>query len=251
MTRNIQKSYYLKIELSNLVACLFIILLTSTQTNACDFIRSLFCCCSSSKITDNVVSPAKLRTVSPALQKGVVQVISPLFEEPSSTHMRKIEGLDEAVDEDPTGRPKVRPQAPAESGPLTALIVDDQSVRLQERFLKQLGFKVTVLTSGADAIAFFNGGNVVDLVVIDYNMPLLTGFQTTQSIRTTHPDLSALFFLYSTEDEKTKRAALAAEFRDSNGIDRKLFDGQIPKPCTKQELEEVVAPHFHLGSKAK
>jgi CheY-like chemotaxis protein len=133
------------------------------------------------------------------------------------------------------------------------LIVDDESVRLQERFLKQLGFEVTVLTSGIDAIAFFNDDKhpAINLVVMDYNMPGMTGFHATNSIRTAHPDLSALFFLYSTEDEDTKRAALAADFTNSRGIACKLFDGEIPKPCTKQQLEEVVRQRFEFNPTGK
>ena len=98
-------------------------------------------------------------------------------------------------DENPSGVPVPKAPSPPKLLP-RALIVDDQSVKIQERFLKQLGFEVTVLTSGDDAIAFFKGGNVVDLVVMDYNMPGMTGFHATNSIRTAHPDLSALFFLY-------------------------------------------------------
>jgi CheY-like chemotaxis protein len=165
--------------------------------------------------------------------------------------------FDEAEDEDPitlaeTGIAATPPPTPAQTT-LTALIVDDESVRPQERFLKQLGFEVTVLTSGIDAMAFFNDDKhpAINLVVMDYNMPGMTGLNATDSIRTAHPDLSALFFLYSTEDKETKRAALAAEFTNSIGIACKLFDGEIPKPCSKPQLEEVIRQRFDLIPRAK
>lgn len=242
MACNIQRNYNSKVKKSTLIAYFLAILFTSTQTNAS-------CCCNLSEIFSYFTKrfthqrPAQIDT-------SLVMTVSPLHAtkgpELTMSHVvtaprAQIIGLDEAVDEDPT----------AVQTTLRALIVDDQSVKIQKRFLEQLGFEVTVLTSGVDAIAFFNNGNVVDLVVMDYSMPSLTGFETTQSIRTTHPALSSKFFLHTTDDEETKRAALMAKFPDSKGENRKLFDGQIPKPCTKQELEKAIAPHFPLSSKAK
>jgi len=262
MARNIQKNYNTKVRLISLVALFLSLFFIPTDINAC--------CCDLSGIFNRFMQRIRHQRPVPVnsapVNGDMVMTLSPLrlshVKRPPSTIIYVapatapgIMEFDEAEDEDPitlaeTGIAATPPPTPAQTT-LTALIVDDQSVKIQERFLKQLGFEVTVLTSGVDAIAFFKGGNVVDLVVMDYNMPGMTGLNATDSIRTAHPDLSALFFLYSTEDKETKRAALAAEFTNSRGIACKLFDGEIPKPCSKPQLEEVIRQRFDLISRAK
>ena len=155
---------------------------------------------------------------------------------PSSLSTKFKAGEDEEDPIEASSISEVIPPPPALKVSRKALIVDDQSVRILESFLTKLGFDVTILTSGQEAIDSFNSGNIFDLVFMDYNMPGITGLQTTRSIRTTHPELDIPFVLYSTEDGTTREAAMAAEFTNSKREIHRLFNGELSKPCTKQQL---------------
>ena len=63
------------------------------------------------------------------------------------------------------------------------LVVDDQPSVCREvtEFLKNI-YTVHAFTSGEDALEFLSG-NPIDLVLLDYDMPGMTGYQVLMSIR--------------------------------------------------------------------
>jgi len=80
-------------------------------------------------------------------------------------------------------------------GPLNVLLVDDdEDIRfLMARMLKKAGaHQVTAVTGGEEALEHLRSGTVPDLVILDQNMPGMTGVQAMALIRKEHPDLPIL-----------------------------------------------------------
>ena len=80
-----------------------------------------------------------------------------------------------------------RPSAKAPTGH-TVLVVDDQeetrvSVR---RLLERAGHQVLTAESGPEALDTL-AGSEIDLIIVDYFMPQMTGAELVRQIRATHP----------------------------------------------------------------
>jgi|GEM_PF-2662445 signal transduction histidine kinase len=78
---------------------------------------------------------------------------------------------------------------------MTVLMVDDDAdVRfLMTRMLKKAGVRqVRTCAGGEEAIENLDSGELPDLVILDQNMPGLTGIQTMDRIRALHPHLPIL-----------------------------------------------------------
>ena len=67
----------------------------------------------------------------------------------------------------------------------TILVVDDEPhiVRFTAMNLEMEGFSVATAGNGVEALAALNGGDAIDLVVLDVMMPELDGFETLRRIR--------------------------------------------------------------------
>jgi len=78
---------------------------------------------------------------------------------------------------------------PADISGLNVLVVDDcrDSRTIMARMLTSLDFKVETVTSGSEAIERLKtgkaGGNTVDLVLMDWKMPVMNGIETSRKIR--------------------------------------------------------------------
>jgi len=75
------------------------------------------------------------------------------------------------------------------------LVDDDEDVRfLMARMLRKAGVDhVEAVEGGAAALASLGSGELPDLVILDQNMPGMTGTQAMALIRERHPDLPILF----------------------------------------------------------
>jgi len=81
-------------------------------------------------------------------------------------------------------------------GPLRILLVDDAPVNLAvcSRLLGRMGCLVEPATSGEYAVAMFRGGCVetrYHLVLLDMNMPGMSGLETSRAIREVEAELPA------------------------------------------------------------
>jgi len=87
----------------------------------------------------------------------------------------------------PSGISSVSPEA-------TILVVDDdEDVRaVMVSALENLGFSVLLAGSGAEALALIDAGHAVDLLLVDYAMPGMTGAEVLLEARRRHPSLRAL-----------------------------------------------------------
>ncbi len=78
---------------------------------------------------------------------------------------------------------------------LSILLVDDeQNVCVHtESVLKRLGYKVTTLTSPTDALALVRAGSEnIQLLLTDYSMPRMSGFELAREIRKYRPNLPVI-----------------------------------------------------------
>jgi len=112
------------------------------------------------------------------------------------------------------------------------LIVDDEpNIVLSLEFLmKQAGYQVRTATDGEAALEAITQ-EIPDLILLDVMMPLKTGFEVCQEIRS-HPDYRGLKIIMLTakgrDVEKEKGTALGA-------------DDYITKPFAVQEVVDKVA----------
>lgn len=75
------------------------------------------------------------------------------------------------------------------------MVVDgDMASRTESRlFLEMNGYEVIELSDGLEAIGMLDlSPSALDLVVLDYEMPFLSGLETLQALHVFHPGLKAL-----------------------------------------------------------
>ena len=88
------------------------------------------------------------------------------------------------------------------------MVVDDDKVlrELYSDILSMAGIEVVAsMSDGLSAIEFVKEGNEVDLIIMDYRMPVLNGIATMKEIRRFCPDVSVIF---ATADEVMGISAL-------------------------------------------
>jgi len=112
----------------------------------------------------------------------------------------------------------------------TAIVVDDsRAIRMiLSRTLRELGFEVREAGNGVDALACLSAGPPANLVMADWNMPVMDGLELLRQIRA-RPEFSAIpVVMVTTEAEAdqmtTALAAGATEY--------------IMKPFTKEILAD-------------
>jgi two-component system chemotaxis response regulator CheY len=93
-----------------------------------------------------------------------------------------------------------------------ALVVDDsRAIRMiLARTLRQLGYEVREAGNGIDAIAALNAGASVDLVMADWNMPVMDGLELLRTIRAT-PAFSSLPVVMVTTEAEVDQMTTALE----------------------------------------
>jgi DNA-binding NtrC family response regulator len=112
------------------------------------------------------------------------------------------------------------------------LLVEDEVIlcRSTRRLLEQAGHKVVSTNSGKEALAWFHQSTEVpDLLLLDMNMPGMSGADTFRSLRKLQPQLPAVIYSgYWTPDEESS-------LRSEGILDF------IQKPFDAQQLRETVA----------
>src|SRR5262245_59838846 len=68
---------------------------------------------------------------------------------------------------------------------MRALVVDDsKSMRMiLGKSLKDIGFEVTEAGDGQEALSRLNQGENVDLMLVDWNMPVMNGYELVCAVR--------------------------------------------------------------------
>jgi CheY-like chemotaxis protein len=112
---------------------------------------------------------------------------------------------------------------------LTALVVDDNpgALKLAAAMLKKLGFEVRTASEGAEAIFHF-ANSPCDLLLTDYEMPAINGYQLGRKIKSQDPGTRVVVMT------GLSRAAVIGLMSDQ-GIDGWLF-----KPFYLEELKTLL-----------
>ncbi len=118
----------------------------------------------------------------------------------------------------------------------TILVVDDEAQQqdIAARILTALGYTVSTVSSGEEAIAFVHK-TAVDLLILDMIMsPGISGRETYERILATHPH---------------QRAIIASGFSESIDVKATLQLGAgnfISKPYTMEQLGRIVHKELHV-----
>ncbi|MDT3309973.1 PAS domain S-box protein [Pseudomonas sp. rhizo66] len=110
---------------------------------------------------------------------------------------------------------------------LSVLVVDDDSLVLTSTslLLEDLGHRVVSATSGAQALALFDQGEVIDLMITDMAMPKMSGAQLAHAVRVLKPDLPIILATGYAE----RLEGFAAQLP------------RLPKPFTQMNLVAIIA----------
>ena len=83
---------------------------------------------------------------------------------------------------------------PGPGGPLRILLVDDEELirEAAPELLEVLGHEVTALASGPEGLAWLDAGGGADVVVLDVNMPEMSGVETLRRLRLRWPELPVI-----------------------------------------------------------
>ena len=94
-----------------------------------------------------------------------------------------------------------------------ALVIDDsRSMRMiLRRILDGVGFTVTEAGHGQEALDHLNGGLTPDICLIDWNMPVMNGYEFVTEVRKNRDWRDVTLMMVTTESEHSNIvAALAA-----------------------------------------
>jgi len=116
---------------------------------------------------------------------------------------------------------------------MRALIVDDsRSMRMiLGRTLREVGFEVAESGDGREALAWLNRGEPVQLMLVDWNMPVMNGHELVRAVRANALLADLRIMMVTTESSLSSvEQALAA------GADEYLM-----KPFTRDVLVQKLA----------
>ncbi len=116
---------------------------------------------------------------------------------------------------------------------MRALVVDDsKAIRMiLGRTLKEIGFQVIEAGNGQEALAQLSQDGEVDLMLVDWNMPTMNGYDLVRAVRANVLWSSVRIMMVTTEATTNQlKQALAA------GVNEYLM-----KPFTKEQLLEKLA----------
>lgn len=114
------------------------------------------------------------------------------------------------------------------------LVVDDEEhvSEMISRMLQHLGYKVLVVHSGQEALALIGKKTRIDAVILDMNMPTMSGKETFERLKEIRPDVRVVVSTgYSNE---------SLEPTPLNN----LVDGFLQKPYQMEELSKVLREVF-------
>jgi len=118
------------------------------------------------------------------------------------------------------------------------LIVDDNPdiLKLVSKMVTVLGYRAIIAEDGVDALDCLTRGHY-DLVITDYDMPFIDGYQLADQIKEKHFGTKVIIMTGHSESD-------VADLLDGSGI----VDGLLLKPfnlkALKEKIEMAIQPHF-------
>ncbi len=125
---------------------------------------------------------------------------------------------------------------PARRG--TALVVDDDAdvLQLAVEILRHSGYHVEQAESGEQALRILDAGIPVDLVIVDYAMPLMSGTQFVRAARERQPDLPVIYI---------------TGYADPAGISQDIDATVVKKPYRAAELLHAIERELDKQNRLK
>lgn len=123
---------------------------------------------------------------------------------------------------------------------MKALVVDDSQImrRIIVSVLKKAGVDdVLEVTNGQEAVDLLAKPNEVGLVLLDWNMPVMTGIEALTKIRTTNKALPVVMVTTESEKEKVVEAIRAGA------------NDYLLKPFNPQDVQDKLAKHIEALKK--
>lgn len=95
-----------------------------------------------------------------------------------------------------------------ESPTMNALIIDDSRAmrRVLRRIVEPLGFAVTEAGDGREGLNQLGEMDTVDLILVDWNMPVMNGIEFVQAVRADEKRRDSKLVMVTTETEPLKMA---------------------------------------------
>ena len=121
--------------------------------------------------------------------------------------------------------------SPGSSAKISILAVDDEpdTLELYQVLLTQMGHRVSTAASGYEALRILEQFPLPDLVLMDIQLPVMSGTDTLRIIRERYPELRVV--AQSAHALSGDRARFLEEG----------YDEYLPKPFTAAQLEEIIA----------
>ncbi|TFH21296.1 MAG: PAS domain-containing sensor histidine kinase, partial [Bacteroidia bacterium] len=114
---------------------------------------------------------------------------------------------------------------------ISFLAVDDEphTLELYQAMLNGMGYSVRTAPNGYEALRILEQFQLPDLVLMDVQMPVLSGTDTLRIIRERHPGL------------KVVAQSAHALVGDRDRFLKEGYDEYLPKPFTTEQMEKVIA----------
>lgn len=113
---------------------------------------------------------------------------------------------------------------------MRALVIDDSRAirRIIKGMLLEAGFEVTEADNGADALAQLERLGSVELALVDWNMPVLNGYEFVKAVRAqpAHDDMKLIMVTTETGAQEMSMALEAGA------------NEYVMKPFTKEDITE-------------
>jgi two-component system, chemotaxis family, chemotaxis protein CheY len=114
---------------------------------------------------------------------------------------------------------------------MRALVVEDsKTIRTLCAYLRKMDIQVVEATNGREGLERLQEMAPPDLVVVDWNMPVMSGIDFVRAVRELHI-YDPLPMIMVTTNSETEHAGTAMEAGANE---------YIQKPCTLQELREKI-----------
>jgi len=116
---------------------------------------------------------------------------------------------------------------------MKAIVVDDSGTmrRILKRMLVELGFEVAEAEDGVAALEWFRKNGSLDLALLDWNMPEMSGYDLLRFVRARREFDGMRIMMVTTESEMEKVAkALSAG-----------ADEYVMKPFTKEVITDKLS----------
>ncbi|RDX63127.1 Two-component response regulator ARR22, partial [Mucuna pruriens] len=117
-----------------------------------------------------------------------------------------------------------------ESCQLTALIVDDDTMirMIHRKMLNKVGVKNEAVKNGKEAVEIHRSGQRFDLVLMDWDMPVMNGIEATKTLRSM--GINSVIVGVSTHSTR----AHIQEFMEAG------VDDYLEKPLTSDKLTSII-----------